>query len=65
MEMSLSRPSQLWFAVGPEGGFSENEVRLLVSTGAKHLSLGKRILRVETAVSVAASLGEQWLATGS
>lgn len=35
--------------VGPEGGFSEKEVNLSVGAGAKSLSLGKRILRTETA----------------
>ena len=35
--------------VGPEGGFSESEVQKLVDSGAKCISLGKRILRTETA----------------
>ena len=35
--------------VGPEGGFTEEEVAQCEEHGAKRLSLGKRILRTETA----------------
>ncbi len=35
--------------IGPEGGFSESEVRYLENKGYKRVSLGKRILRSETA----------------
>ena len=35
--------------IGPEGGFSEKEVDLLVKKGFTLISLGKRILRTETA----------------
>ena len=35
--------------IGPEGGFSEEEVNRLTERGAKSVSLGKRILRTETA----------------
>jgi len=35
--------------VGPEGGFTEEEVESVVEHGAECLSLGKRILRTETA----------------
>ena len=45
-------------AIGPEGGFTEGEVELARSAGWKVVSLGSRVLRVETAaVAVAA-----WLA---
>ncbi|UWV85979.1 RsmE family RNA methyltransferase [Mycoplasmopsis cynos] len=37
------------FLVGPEGGFSEDEVFKAIELGAKPVSLGKRILRAETA----------------
>ncbi|WP_033161162.1 16S rRNA (uracil(1498)-N(3))-methyltransferase [[Mycoplasma] collis] len=37
------------FLVGPEGGFSENEVNLAKKNNFKVISLGKRILRAETA----------------
>lgn len=35
--------------IGPEGGFDEAEVEQAVSMGAKPVTLGKRILRTETA----------------
>lgn len=35
--------------IGPEGGFEEEEVRMAVAAGAEPITLGKRILRTETA----------------
>ena len=35
--------------IGPEGGFEESEVEEALSFGAKKITLGKRILRTETA----------------
>ncbi len=40
-------------AIGPEGGFSSNEIDLAIQNGFKTISLGKRILRTETAGIVA------------
>ena len=42
--------------VGAEGGFSEEESKLIVEAGAKTVSLGKRILRCETAPLYAVSV---------
>ena len=57
-----NRPSgtskkSILFAVGPEGGFTEEEIVQAIQAGLGILDLGERILRVETAVSVAAVLG--------
>jgi 16S rRNA (uracil1498-N3)-methyltransferase len=41
---------------GPEGGFTKSEIDFAVSHGFKTFSLGKNILRAETAVIVSASL---------
>jgi 16S rRNA (uracil1498-N3)-methyltransferase len=38
--------------VGPEGGFSKEEVALAVSFGCRIVSLGRRILRMETAAII-------------
>ena len=35
--------------IGPEGGFDEKEIELAIENGGKVVSLGKRILRTETA----------------
>lgn len=43
----VSRSVTLFF--GPEGGFSEDEVRLAESRGIQKVSLGDSILRLETA----------------
>ena len=42
--------------VGPEGGFSEGEVNVLKSAGYEPVTLGKRILRAETAAVAAAAV---------
>lgn len=39
--------------IGPEGGLSPDEVRLLASSGWRQASLGPTVLRVETAATVA------------
>jgi 16S rRNA (uracil1498-N3)-methyltransferase len=50
-------------AIGPEGGFTEQEVSLANSAGFRSVSLGPRILRVETAaLAVAAAAGMRSLA---
>ncbi len=35
--------------IGPEGGFSEEEIGMCMEKGIKPITLGKRILRTETA----------------
>ena len=42
--------------VGPEGGFDDSEATLLLNKGFKAVSLGKRILRCETAAVYALSV---------
>jgi 16S rRNA (uracil1498-N3)-methyltransferase len=53
--------ANLLFVVGPEGGFSDEEVEEAVSQGARIMSLGERIQRVETAAATSAVLGHLWL----
>lgn len=60
---AIAAPNQsLLFLIGPEGGFTDAEVIKAVQQGARILSLGERIQRVETAASTAAVLGHCWLA---
>ena len=42
--------------IGPEGGFTEQEVALAVEAGARPVGLGPRILRTETAAIIASAL---------
>ena len=42
--------------IGPEGGFTEDEAKMAVDHGFQMVSLGRRILRAETAAIYAASL---------
>lgn len=43
------KAKQIAIVIGPEGGVCEDEVKNMVQEGAKCVSLGKRILRTETA----------------
>ncbi|HLQ31507.1 MAG TPA: RsmE family RNA methyltransferase [Chloroflexota bacterium] len=54
---SVHRPARkMTLIIGPEGGFSEAEVERARSRGAVAVSLGRRILRSETAAIVGATL---------
>ena len=48
-EVDAARLSSMLIAVGPEGGFSAEEIGAAEAAGAAPLSLGSRILRTETA----------------
>lgn len=52
---SKPRPDQLTVLIGPEGGFSDEEVAEAQGVGFRIASLGPRRLRAETAAIVAAS----------
>ena len=48
--ISAIQPGQsIGFFIGPEGGFETSEVEYAIENGAKAITLGKRILRTETA----------------
>lgn len=51
--LNRNKELKIGVVIGPEGGFSEGEVQKLVNAGARCVSLGKRILRTETAPIVA------------
>jgi 16S rRNA (uracil1498-N3)-methyltransferase len=52
----IPRPSSLFVFIGPEGGFTREEVNLAREKGLIVTSLGKRILRAETAAISAVTL---------
>lgn len=49
------RPKSVSIFIGSEGGFEESEIELLKSAGTVNATLGKRILRAETAPLAALS----------
>lgn len=50
------RPSRISLFIGPEGGFAAEEVAAAQAAGLQAITLGKRILRAETAALVATAL---------
>lgn len=49
---------KILLVVGPEGGFSLDEADSLINAGAKSVTLGKRILRAETAAVAAITIAQ-------
>lgn len=59
--LKKSPPYEIFLAIGPEGGFEEEEVKMALLKGAFSLSLGSRILRTETAsLACLAILMQNW-----
>jgi len=56
----LRSPGAVLLVVGPEGGFSPREAEELAAAGIAPVSLGKRVLRWETAAVL--TLGIAWWA---
>jgi len=53
---AMDHPKHVALLIGPEGGFSEDEVREAERSGFVRAGLGRRILRVETAAIAAVSM---------
>ena len=55
------KPNNILSFIGPEGGFTSNEIEMAKRAGCKFVSLGSQILRVETAaIAVSAILSYQY-----
>ncbi len=54
-------PKSMAILIGPEGGFTETEYGLAVSSGYKPCKLGPRILRAETAAIAAVAIAQNLL----
>lgn len=52
----IKKGDSIWL-IGPEGGWSDDEVRYLVSKGCEKICLAKTVLRMETAAICALFLG--------
>jgi 16S rRNA (uracil1498-N3)-methyltransferase len=55
-EINFDRRKKIALIIGSEGGFSANEIEKLICAGAKSITMGKRILRAETASIALASV---------
>src|SRR5207249_11797781 len=55
-KVSTSSTDALFAAIGPEGGFTGAEIGAAQAGGWQAISLGKRVLRVETAAVAVAAL---------
>ncbi len=52
----FGKPEQIAVIIGPEGGFSEKEAEAIIKAGGKSVSLGKTVLRTETAGMAAVAM---------
>ena len=52
----LHKQKNLQIIIGPEGGFSQQEIELAEKSNAKPFTLGPRILRTETSAIASLSL---------
>jgi 16S rRNA (uracil1498-N3)-methyltransferase len=60
-----ANPSSVMAAIGPEGGWSSEELEQFASAGWSSVTLGERILRAETAAIAALAVIEATLAGGA
>ena len=56
LQFGSTEPVAVALLIGPEGGFTDKEIRLAQASSAKPVSLGSRILRTETAAVVASAV---------
>ncbi|MFH1511947.1 MAG: RsmE family RNA methyltransferase [Bacillota bacterium] len=54
--IAIDQPKEITLIIGPEGGISAEEIERLTAAGAKPVTLGRRILRTETAGMCALAL---------
>ena len=52
----IKKRMKIGIIIGPEGGFAENEIESAIDNGGNIISLGKRILRTETAAITAVGM---------
>ena len=60
--LSVNKDKNIIVLIGPEGGFSEREVQMIKSAGGVSVTLGKRILKTDTAaISVLAMINYEFM----
>jgi 16S rRNA (uracil1498-N3)-methyltransferase len=55
-DININAKDKVAIIIGSEGGFSEKEINKIIGANGKSISLGKRILRAETAAIALASV---------
>lgn len=60
-ELASKQVTELALAIGPEGGWTADEMKLFSENGWRHITLGPRILRAETAAIAALSICSAFL----
>ncbi|MGC9030056.1 MAG: RsmE family RNA methyltransferase [Desulfomonilaceae bacterium] len=58
--LSNQDPKRVTILAGPEGGFADKEMQLILAAGFQPVSLGCNILRTETAALAAVSIVSAW-----
>ena len=53
---SLSNLDEIFFSIGPEGGFSPKEIDKMKSNGLEGISLGELVIKTETVPTVLLSM---------
>lgn len=59
-EVDFANAGSVAVIIGPEGGFTEKEAEAIIAANAKCVTLGKRILRAETAAIAAMTLALEY-----
>ncbi len=61
-DRNVAPSTRLYAAIGPEGGWTSSELSSFATSGWQSVSLGKNILRTETAaIAVASLIGAWWI----
>jgi RsmE family RNA methyltransferase len=53
---SLSKLDEIYFSIGPEGGFSPKEIDKMKSNGLEGITLGQLVIKTETVPTVLLSM---------
>lgn len=59
-ELREGKRRRIVLAMGPEGGWTAKEVEAFIGRGFQTLSLGRRVLRVDVAVSLMLGMANEW-----
>ena len=61
-DRNVAPSTKIYAAIGPEGGWTSSELSSFATSGWQSVSLGKNILRTETAaIAVASLIGAWWI----